>query len=45
MDIELNYYENNILPKLLNLIKENIDKNYLNIINNLKIPLKKMRKK
>ena len=44
MDIELNYYENNILPKLLNLIKENIDKNYLNIINNLKIPLKKNEK-
>ena len=44
MDIELNYYENNILPKLLNLIKENIDKNYLSIIDNLKKPLKKNEK-
>ena len=38
---ELNYYEENIFPKLLKLIEDNINKNYLKIINNLKEPLKK----
>ena len=40
-DIEIKYYEKNIFPKLLIIIENNIKKNYLNIINNLKEPLKK----
>ena len=36
-----NFYEKHIFPKLLNIIENNINKNYKNIINNLKIPLKK----
>jgi len=43
-DIELNYYEKHIFPKLLEVIENNINKNYLNIINNLKKPLKKNEK-
>ena len=38
---ELNFYDNNVFPKLLNIIEKNVNKNYLNIINNLKEPLKK----
>ena len=38
---ELNFYEYNILPKLLSVIETNINKNYLSIIHNLKQPLKK----
>ena len=38
---ELNFYDNNVFPKLLKIIEKNINKNYLNIINNLKEPLKK----
>ena len=41
LEKELNYYEKNIFPKLLEIIKDNINHNYLNIINNLKEPLKK----
>ena len=44
MDNEINYYEKNILPNLLDLIKGNIDKNYLSITDNLKKPLKKNEK-
>ena len=40
-DIEMNYYEKNIFPRLLHLIEDNIKLNYINIINNLKKPLKK----
>ena len=36
----LNLYNDKIAPLLVNKIEENIDKNYDNIINNLKIPLK-----
>ena len=43
-DIEYNYYEKNIFPKLLNVIGNDINNNYLNIINNLKKPLKKNEK-
>ena len=40
-DIEIKYYEKNIFPKLLNLFEKNINKNYIKILNNLKLPLKK----
>ena len=40
-EVELNFYETTILPKLISIIEDNIDKNYLCIINNLKKPLKK----
>ena len=40
-DIELNFYEKYIFPKFLQKIENNINKNYINIINNLKKPLKK----
>ena len=36
----LDYYNKNILPELLKQIKQNISLNYIDIINNLKIPLK-----
>ena len=38
---ELNYYEDNILPEILNIIEKDIKNNYINIISNLKKPLKK----
>ena len=38
---EINYYEESIFPELLNIIEKDINKNYINIINNLKKPLKK----
>ena len=38
---ELNYYEDKILPELLNIIEKEINNNYINIISNLKKPLKK----
>ena len=40
-DLELNFYEKCILPKFLKRIENNINKNYISIINNLKKPLKK----
>ena len=43
-DIEYNFYEKNIFPKLLDVIGNDINNNYLNIINNLKKPLKKNEK-